>query len=279
MSKFTLKNGTKLYYEDHGSGQPVILMHGWTSSHSIFSEPIKKLKKKARCIIYDHRGHGGSRNADQETVTMETLASDLNELIEGLSLSQVTLVGWSMGAGVAMTYIRDFGCSALKRVVLCDMSPKQINDSEWKLGLFQGKYTKEEMEKNSGKDFLYLYWKFAVGAVPKAKRVPGFLMRHILKKRLRLCSQTVLESLSVSMKMQDNRDVIGRITVPISYFYAVPGSLFSPELADWYRQQTKAPFSSVAFSDSTHMFISENPEKFEKELENLLAERENTDNV
>ena len=270
MSEFTLQNGMKLYYQDFGIGQPVILMHGWTSSHKIYSKPVKYLQKKARCIIYDHRGHGGSKDADQETVTMETLASDLNELIEGLSLSQVTLVGWSMGAGVAMTYIRDFGCSALRQVVICDMTPKQINDTEWKLGLYRGRYTKEDMKRNDKKGFLCLYQLFAVGAVPKAKRVPGILMRYLLKKRLKLCNETVLRSLSDSMKAQDNRDVIGKITVPFTYFYAVPGSLFSPKLANWYRQQVKVPFKSVAFPESTHMFISEHPDKFARELEKLL---------
>ena len=270
MSEFTLKNGMKLYYQDFGSGQPVILMHGWTSSHKIYSEPVKRLNKKARCIIYDHRGHGGSRDADQETVTMETLASDLNELIEGLSLSKVTLVGWSMGAGTAMTYIRNFGCSALRHVVLCDMTPRQINDTEWKLGLYQGKYTKEDMEENAGESFLHMYQSFAVGAVPKAKNVPKFLMRYALKKRLKHCNETVLKSLSDSMKKQDNRDVISKISVPLTYFYAVPGSLFSPELADWYRQQAKVPFKAVAFPESSHMFISEHPDEFDDELEKLL---------
>ena len=270
MSYFTLKSGIKLYYEDHGKGQPVILMHGWTSNHKIFSEPVKRLHKKARCIIYDHRGHGGSKNVDNENVTIETLASDLNELIEGLSLSEVTLVGWSMGAGVAMTYVRDFGCSALRQVILCDMTPKQINDSEWKLGLYKGKYTKEDMDRNADKDFLSLYHLFAVGAVPRANKVPRLLMRFLLKKRLRHCNEAVLKSLSVSMKAQDNRDVISKITVPLTYFYAVPGSLFSPKLADWYKQQVKVPFSAVAFPESTHMFISEHPDKFAVELEKLL---------
>lgn len=201
---------------------------------------------------------------------METLASDLNELIEGLSLSQVTLVGWSMGAGAAMTYIRDFGCSALRQVVLCDMTPKQINDAEWKLGLYQGKYTQEDRKMNSGKEFLRLYQSFAVGAVPKAKKVPEFLMRYLLKKRLKLCNETVLKSLSDSMKSQDHRDVIGKISVPLTYFYAVPGSLFSPELANWYKQQVKVPFKAVAFPESTHMFISEHPDEFAEELEKLL---------
>lgn len=270
MSDFKLKNGMKLYYEDRGEGKPVILMHGWTSSHKIYSEPVRKLQKKARCITYDHRGHGESIEANLEKVTMETLASDLNELIQRLSLSEVTLVGWSMGAGVAMTYIRDYGCSALKQVVLCDMTPKQLNDDEWKLGLYGGEYTKEDMQKNSGESFLNLYQSFAVGAVPRLKYMPDFLLKHILRKRLMNCDETVLTSLSRSMKLQDNRNVIENISVPLTYFYAVPGSLFSPELADWYRQHTNVPFRAVPFSDSTHIFISEHPEKFADELYKLL---------
>lgn len=74
MSYFTLKNGMELYYEESGSGQPVILMHGWISSHEIYSEPVEMMKDKARFIIYDHRGHGGSKGANKESVTMETLA-------------------------------------------------------------------------------------------------------------------------------------------------------------------------------------------------------------
>ena len=270
MSDFTLKNGMKLYYEDTGSGEPVIFMHGWTSNHEIYSEPVQNLQKKARCIIYDHRGHGNSKMANIEKVTMETLASDLNELITGLSLSNITLVGWSMGAGTAMTYIRDYGCSALKQVVLCDMTPKQLNDSNWKLGLYQGKYTKADMEQDAGKNFLSLYQSFAVGAMPKLKKIPSFLLRYILKKRLRNCDESVLRSLSASMKAQDNRDVIEKITVPLTYFYAVPGSLFSPELEKWYQQHVHVPFHSVAFPESTHMFISEHPDKFAEEIEKLL---------
>lgn len=170
MSEFQLKNGMKLYYEDVGAGETVILMHGWTSSHEVYAAPVEKLRQQARCITYDHRGHGGSKAANAEKVTMETLASDLHELIEGLALSDVTLLGWSMGAGVALTYIRDYGCSALKQVVLCDMTPKQLNDDTWKLGLYQGKYTKTDMERDAKKNFLRLYQSFAVGAMPKLKK-------------------------------------------------------------------------------------------------------------
>lgn len=163
----------RLYYEESGVGQPIIFMHGWTSTHEIYSEPVNQISKNARCILYDHRGHGESKNTSTENTTMETLASDLNELIEGLELKDVILVGWSMGAGVAMTYVKEYGCDALKQIVLCDMTPKQINDASWKLGLYQGAYTQEDMERDSKRKFLKLYMSFAVNAMPRLKKVPG----------------------------------------------------------------------------------------------------------
>lgn len=271
MSWFTLDNGEKLYYEDIGQGpETVVMMHGWTSSHEIYLKPAEILKDQARCIIYDHRGHGNSKAANSGKPTMETLAGDLHALIQGLSLSDVTLLGWSMGAGVVFNYVRLYGCEGLKRIILCDMTPKQLNDGEWKLGLYQGRYTKEDMDRDAAKDFYSLYREFAVGAIPKLKKIPGFLLRRPLKKRLAGCDEAVLKSLAASMKTQDNRPVVGRITVPVTYFYAEPGSLFSPALADWYKEHVTAPFRAVCFPESTHMLVSDYPEKFAEEVGAVL---------
>ena len=153
MSYFTLNNGEQLYYEDTGSGgQTIVMLHGWTSNHEVYAPTVPEISKHARCITYDHRGHGNSICANKECVTLDTLASDLDELIRGLNLRDITLLGWSMGAGVVMNYTRLYGCGALRQIVLCDMTPKQINDETWKLGLYQGKYTREDMQKESGKD-------------------------------------------------------------------------------------------------------------------------------
>ena len=273
MSYFTLKDGEKLYYEDSGHGaDTVIMMHGWTSSHDIYVKPAESLKNHARCILYDHRGHGGSKEANRGAPTMETLASDLNEMITGLSLANVTLLGWSMGAGVVLNYVHMFGCGALKRIILCDMTPKQLNDEEWKLGLYQGKYTKKDMERDAGKDFYTLYREFAIGAVPKLGKIPGFLLKKPLKEKLDNCDEAVLKSLAASMKLQDNRSAVEEITVPVSYFYADPGSLFSPELADWYAAHVRTPFVAVRFPESTHMLISDYPEKFTEEVRKILQQ-------
>ena len=201
---------------------------------------------------------------------METLASDLNELIQGLSLSNITLLGWSMGAGVVFNYVRLYGCGDLKQIVLCDMTPKQLNDEEWKLGLYQGRYTKAEMERDAGKDFYSLYKEFAIGAVPRLAKIPGFLLKRPLKKRLAECDESTLRSLAASMKTQDNRPTVGQITVPVTYFYADPGSLFSPELADWYKDHVVTPCRTVRFPDNTHMLVSDKPEKFAEEVSAVL---------
>ena len=271
MSYFTLKNGEKLYYEDVGTGpETLVMMHGWTSSHDVYVQPVSILKQKARCIIYDHRGHGGSKEANREKPTMETLAGDLDELIHGLSLKNITLLGWSMGAGVALTYVRLYGCDALKQLILCDMTPKQLNDEEWKLGLYQGAYTREDMEKDAGKDFFSLYKAFAVGAIPKLKKIPGFLLKKPLKEKLAACDESVLRSLSASMKAQDHRETVGQITVPLTYFYADPGSLFSPKLADWYGEHVNTPYKAVRFPDSDHMLVANYPDQFAEEVGKLL---------
>ena len=273
MSYFTLKSGEKLYYEDKGNGsETLIMMHGWTSSHEIYLKPVETLQKYARCIIYDHRGHGMSKEANSGKTTMETLAGDLNELIQGLSLSNVTLLGWSMGAGVVWNYVRLYGCDKLKQIVLCDMTPKQLNDEDWKLGLYQGRYTREDMERDAGKDFYSLYKEFAIGAVPRLAKIPGFLLRRPLKKILAKCDEPTLRSLAASMKSQDNRPTVGQITVPVTYFYADPGSLFSPKLADWYRDHVVTPYKAVCFPESTHMLVSDYPEKFAEEVGAVLQQ-------
>ena len=271
MSYFMLKSGEKLYYEDKGQGpDTLILMHGWTNSHEVFLKPAELLQQQARCIMFDYRGHSGSKMVNGGSPTMETLAGDLNEIIQGLSLSNITLLGWSMGAGVALNYVRLYGCDSLKQIILCDMTPKQLNDDEWKLGLYQGRYTKENMERDANKDFYKLYKEFAIGAIPKLGKIPGFLLKKPLKKRLADCDESVLKSLAASMKTQDNRPAVGQITVPVTYFYADPGSLFSPALADWYKEHVVTPYKAVCFPKSTHMLVIDYPEKFAEEVSAVL---------
>lgn len=272
MSYFSLKNGEQLYYEDTGSGdETIVMLHGWVSSRRVFAPAIPAIRRAARCITYDQRGHGKSRDANRGTVTMDTLAEDLQELITGLGLRDITLLGWSMGAGVVLNYTARYGCGALRRIVLCDMSPRQMNDAEWRLGLYQGRFT--QRERAEGEEFYPLYREFAVGAVPRLAKLPDFLVKILLKRRLAACDMGVVQSLAWSMLEQDLRPCVEEITVPVHYFCAVPGSLYSPELADWYRAHVRGPFHAAAFPNSTHMLVTDHPARFAREVVRVLGDR------
>src|SRR5258707_5395990 len=94
-----------LYYEDHGSGQPVVLIHGYPlSGHSWEKQVPALLDAGHRVITYDRRGFG---NASQPTVgyDYDTFAADLNTLMDKLRLRDTTLVGFSMGTGEVVRYL------------------------------------------------------------------------------------------------------------------------------------------------------------------------------
>ncbi|MCR4922805.1 MAG: alpha/beta hydrolase [Lachnospiraceae bacterium] len=275
MSYFDLSNGEKIYYEDTKAGDRTILMiHGWTSSSEEFKAVVPAIAEKARCITLDLRGHGRSKDANKDKVTLDTLASDVNELIRALKLENITLLGWSMGAAVVMKYADKYGCSALKNVILCDMTPKQINENGWRLGLYKGAYSRADMEADEGRDFFTLYKKFVIGAIPRLGRIPGFLLNGPLKKELAKGDEGVLRSLSQCMKSEDYRGCVDKFTVPVFYFYANPGSLFSPELADWYGEKVNTSYLAVAINESTHMMVRDQPEQFAEEVIKILEDIE-----
>jgi non-heme chloroperoxidase len=88
-----------IYYEDHGQGQPVVLIHGYPlNGHSWERQHRVLLQAGYRVITYDRRGFGRS---SQPTVgyDYDTFAADLNALIEHLDLTDMVLVGFSMGTG------------------------------------------------------------------------------------------------------------------------------------------------------------------------------------
>ena len=267
MSYFTLECGEKLYYEDYGSGErTLVLLHGWTSSHEIFSDPVKTLSKQVRCILYDHRGHGGSKDAAGDHVDMETLADDLRELLTGLKAERAILCGWSMGAGVIMEYLKKYGDADLEQIVLCDMTPKQVNEKGWHLGLHKGNYTREQAEAEKGQPFLEMFRTFSIATIPWTGKLPPHILERGMKRRLKKCNEEVLKQLAASMKEIDCRDAFQNLHVPLTYFYPDPGSLFSPELVIWYREHIPTRFRAVRFKGCTHVLIEERPMKFTEEM-------------
>src|SRR5712691_4889838 len=108
----------ELYYEDHGSGSPVVLIHGWPLSGASWEKQTAALLAAGhRVITYDRRGFGRS---SQPSVgyNYDTFAADLNTLLTTLDLTNVDLVGFSMGTGEVTRYIGKYGTSRVRKAVL-----------------------------------------------------------------------------------------------------------------------------------------------------------------
>ena len=117
-SSETASNSVNIFYQEYGKGKPVIFIHGWPLNHEMWENQLAELPKhNLHCITYDRRGFGKS-DRTWESYDYDTLAGDLNELITQLNLSDVTLVGFSMGGGEIARYIGKYGTEKIEKVVL-----------------------------------------------------------------------------------------------------------------------------------------------------------------
>ncbi|MBC7867450.1 MAG: alpha/beta hydrolase [Gloeobacteraceae cyanobacterium ES-bin-316] len=107
-----------IYYEELGSGKPVVFIHGWPLSGSMWEYQITQLTQQGmRCIIYDRRGFGQS-DRPFGPYDYDTLAGDLKSLLDELDLNDVTLVGFSMGGGEIAKYFSLHGGARVSKAVL-----------------------------------------------------------------------------------------------------------------------------------------------------------------
>jgi pimeloyl-ACP methyl ester carboxylesterase len=127
MKFITSKNqdGTSvnLYYEDWGSGSPVVFIHGWPLDHQMWEHQMRVLPEMGlRCIAYDRRGFGKS-DKPWSGYDYDTFADDLKALLDQLDLQDVTLVGFSMGGEVVRYFSRHGGNRVAKAVLLASIAP------------------------------------------------------------------------------------------------------------------------------------------------------------
>lgn len=107
-----------LYYEDHGSGQPVVLIHGYPLSGASWEKQVPALLDAGyRVITYDRRGFGKS-SQPTEGYNYDTFAADLQKLITHLDLQQFALVGFSMGGGEIARYFGKYGSNGVSKAVI-----------------------------------------------------------------------------------------------------------------------------------------------------------------
>jgi non-heme chloroperoxidase len=116
----------KIYYEDHGAGQPVVLIHGYPLSGRAWDKQVPVLLEAGyRVITYDRRGFGQS-SQPTSGYHYDTFAADLNTLLEHLDLRDAVLAGHSMGTGEVTRYLADYGSARVAKGVLVSPIPPYL---------------------------------------------------------------------------------------------------------------------------------------------------------
>lgn len=268
---FEASDGTRIHYLDTGEGKPLIFSHGYGSCAEDVREQYKEIFSQFRCIAFDQRGYGESPLT--ESASLKQSARDMHELIEYLKLDSVVVIGYSMGASVLFAYVEEYGCEYLEKTVIGDMTPKLLNDENWKLGLYQGWFTEEDaeldtafltVEETEARNY-YFMEQLLLKHTPEEERryinpllnpdeyrkfkknmdtVPGMLIydeQHVIVNRYYM----------KSMAESDFREVLPHITVPSLLVYPTPGSIYYEAIGRYIESQLPdARF--LLIEDATH---------------------------
>lgn len=133
MPWFKNRSGEELWYEDLGSGPALIFLHGWCMSSAVWQLQFQGLSASFRLIAPDLRGHGGSRYVPGP-FRFEHFSADLTELVQSLDLKNVVLIGWSMGAQIALQAYHDL-IGRLAGLVLVSATPCFTIKADYQFGL------------------------------------------------------------------------------------------------------------------------------------------------
>jgi non-heme chloroperoxidase len=265
---FTTDDGVKLHYLEAGSGKPLVLIHGWSQCAEEFKLQIAELSDRYQVIAIDLRGHGESEKPGFG-YKLYRLAKDLFELLVSLDLTDVTVLGHSMGCSVIWAYWDLFGSDRLAKIILVDEPPHLTSNPAW---------TPAELEA-AGSIFspesAYDTCNALAGSEGEAttrgligsmltKNCPDDVKEWIMQCNFKMTRKDA-STLMLNHAFQDWHDVIPRLTLPT----LVIGGRVSAipwKSVEWIAQQIKGAQLEIFEEEEggNHFMFIENPSKFNR---------------
>lgn len=263
----------KIFTEDSGGdGRPVILIHGWPLSGEAWQKQVPALKQAGyRVITYDRRGFGRS-DKPASGYEYDTLADDLAGLIADRDLTDVTLVGFSMGGGEVARYIAKYGESRVHSVVFAAAVPPYLLQSPDNP---EGPLSKEkaaEMEAGLRSDRDSFFDQFTTGFFSAGGQLK--VTEQERQDAIALCKQSDQTAALGCMKAfgtTDFRDDLKRVTVPTLVIHGDSDATVPFEGSGKRTHAAIAGSTLVVVPDAPHGFNVSHAERFNAELLDFLA--------
>ena len=256
-------NGANLYYEEQGTGPPIVFLHGAFAGLRFFEPQLVGLSDKFRTVALDFRGHGRSEKTETGH-TFPQHARDLRAFLEQLDLTDVVLVGWSMGALVSWEYVDQFGTEQIRALVDVDMEPSPLQREDYEFGTYTVEGLRETLDSIQSNP-LELTEKSIEALL---KDPPSRELRNTMFDELTRTPPAVQGSMLLDVT-RDYRDVLPDIDVPTlvcagadEKWRGVANVRYAAELIP------DAQFE--LFEESGHCITVEEPERFNRILVEFL---------
>jgi pimeloyl-ACP methyl ester carboxylesterase len=271
---FQADDGELLHLQLSGSGQPLLLLHGWTASHAAWAPLMQPLAGGYRVLRPDARGHGGHALSVNPAPDVQRLARDVINLLDHFELPQVVAVGHSMGALTLWQCLRDFGPGRFSQLVFVDQSPKLVTDAAWTGGIY-GDFDSaasqrfvDDLEQDFAEAVLRL---IAFGLNEKARTTyqrnsSGW---RTAREALRGIDPGPVIAIWKSLVAADYRDVLPDIQVPTLLAYGEASNFYTQQTAR-YVAENIAESRLNLYPGADHGPHLSDPARFVTELVELL---------
>jgi non-heme chloroperoxidase len=263
-------DGATIYYEDHGRGQPIFLVHGWTCSSRFWQRNVPELSKQFRVITIDLRGHGNS----SKLLTGHSIlqyAQDVRAVIDHLGVKDITLVGWSLGGPVLLSYYQQYrNDSRVRALGLIDTDPFPFSSAEWNAhGLknydYDGMNAMFSAYTADPKKFATAY----TARMFKDGKVTDSDLEWITAE-LSKTPPWIAVAVYSDYAMSDYAQLLPTIKIPVIVFAANSG-IFKTGIEMGKSIAAQMPNSTfVPFEDAGHLLFFEQPDKFNQALINFI---------
>ena len=270
-SGFAEVNGTSLYYEITGEGTPIIFLHGFTCDHRNWDPQLEYFATNYKVITYDARGHGQSAVPDSVPYSY---VEDLASLIEFLDIEKAVVVGHSLGGAPAFFYAKD-NPDNVAALILAEggagLYDPAIVDTSNIPGYFNELYDAMAVARKDGLEEGKKAW---LNIHPMKHAAESPISSELLKTMIQDYSGWHwLNRDPQKRNPEGTTEMMEQIEVPT---LIIAGEYSHPALKDLVSAQQKyIPDSKlVILEKSNHMLNIENPDQFNKELEDFLIEND-----
>ncbi len=218
---------------DTGRGRPLIFLHGWSSHGGYFAPQIEALRDDYRLLIPDLPGHRHSW-APPGDLSISYLATALHRLIMAQQLDRPILIGWSMGAMVALDCIARFGSQAIGGLVIEDMTVKITNEPGWRFGIRNGF---DEAQSAAAVAAMREDWAcYSQNAMPRLfarGRIPDAKLGSWIAAEIARNDGSAMAALWQSMAAQDYRSLLPQLDLPVLVMHGGESQLYEAAVGQW----------------------------------------------